>query len=83
MENTLTNFADYPEILNAIDIQNILRISKGKTYEIMNSDCFPTIYINKRMIVLKTEFIDWLKDSERKIKQLAAYKIYKDKGGYY
>ena len=71
MENTLTNFADYPEILNAIDIQNILRISKGKAYEIMKSQDFPVIYIDKRMFVLKENLIFWLKDSNRKIRKTA------------
>ena len=70
MQNQLKNFNDYPDVLNAADIQNILRISKGKTYELMNSARFPCFYIDKRMFVLKTEFIDWLKDSERKIKKI-------------
>ena len=62
-----------PLILQAKDIQMILGISKGKTYEIMNSADFPTIYLNKRMMVSKDKFYEWLNQDNRKIKRRAIY----------
>ena len=62
-----------PLILQAKDIQMILGISKGKTYEIMNSADFPTIHLNKRMMVSKYKFYEWLNKDSRKIKRRAIY----------
>ena len=62
-----------PLILQAKDIQMILGISKGKTYEIMNSADLPTIYLNKRMMVSKDKFYEWLNKDSRKIKRRAIY----------
>lgn len=42
---------DLPIIMQAKHVQSVLGISKGKTYELMNSSDFPTIYLNKRMNV--------------------------------
>ena len=65
--------SDLPIILQAKDIQTILGISKGKTYELMNSNDFPTIYLNKRMVVAKDAFFEWLNQDKRKIKRRAIY----------
>lgn len=62
---------ELPLVLNAKDIQSILGISKGKTYELMNSRDFPTIYLNRRMVVVKDAFLDWLVQDKRKIKRRA------------
>lgn len=62
-----------PLVLSAKDIQKILGISKGKTYELMNSSDFPTIHLNKRMVVSRDAFFDWLNQDKRKIKRRAIY----------
>lgn len=62
-----------PLVLGAKEVQTILGISKGKTYELMNSKDFPTIYLNKRMVVSKEAFFDWLNQDKRKIKRRAIY----------
>lgn len=64
---------ELPLVLNAKDIQSILGISKGKTYELMNSKDFPTIYLNRRMVVSKESFFEWLNQDKRKIKRRAIY----------
>ena len=53
--------------------QELEIISKGKTYELMNSSDFPTIYLNKRMVVPKDKFFEWLNQDKRKIKRRAIY----------
>lgn len=62
-----------PLVLQAKDIQAILGISKGKTYELMNSVDFPTVFIGKRMMVPKDAFLDWLNNDKRKIKRRPIY----------
>lgn len=62
---------DVPLVLSAKDVQKILGLSKGKTYELMNSEQFPTIFVNKRMLVTKEAFIAWLTKDERQIKRRA------------
>lgn len=58
-----------PLVLSAKDIQAILGISKGKTYELMNSRDFPTIFLEKRMVVPKDKFFEWLYQDRRKVKR--------------
>ena len=68
-----TSQAPLPIVLQAKDVQTILGISKGKTYELMNSVDFPTIFIGKRMVVPKDAFLDWLNNDKRKIKRRPIY----------
>lgn len=73
MMDVCSSWDSLPLILQAKDIQMILGISKGKTYEIMNSADFPTIHLNKRMMVSKDKFYEWLNKDSRKIKRRAIY----------
>ena len=73
MNDDYTSWDSLPLILQAKDVQMILGISKGKTYELMNSLDFPTIYLNKRMVVSKDKFYEWLNQDNRKIKRRAIY----------
>ena len=65
------NWDEVPLVLSAKDVQKILGLSKGKTYELMNSEQFPTLFVNKRMLVTKEAFSAWLTRDERKIKRRA------------
>lgn len=69
--NEYYNWNEVPLVLSAKDVQKILGLSKGKTYELMNSEQFPTLFVNKRMLVTKEAFIAWLTKDERKIKRRA------------
>lgn len=71
--NVCNSVEQLPLILQAKDIQTLLGISKGKTYEIMNSNDFPTIYLNKRMVVTRDAFFQWLDQDKRKIKRRPIY----------
>ena len=73
MMDVCSSWDSLPLILQAKDVQMILGISKGKTYEIMNSADFPTIYLNKRMMVSKDKFYECLNQDNRKIKRRAIY----------
>lgn len=73
MIDNCSSWESLPLILQAKDIQMILGISKGKTYEIMNSADFPTIHLNKRMMVSRDKFFEWLNQDSRKIRRRAIY----------
>lgn len=62
-----------PFVLQAKDVQKILGVSKGKTYEIMNSKDFPTIHLNKRMVVTSKDFLEWLSQDKLKFKRKPIY----------
>ncbi len=73
MIDNCSSWESLPLILQAKDVQMILGISKGKTYELMNSADFPTIHLNKRMMVSRDKFFEWLNQDKRKIKRRAIY----------
>lgn len=73
MSEIYSSWEALPIILQAKEIQEVLGLSKGKTYELMNSADFPTIYLNKRMVVPKDKFLEWLNQDKRKIKRRAIY----------
>ena len=63
----LSNFDDYPPVLQAKHIKEILGLSTGATYALLKSEGFPTVLLGgKRKVVVKDEFIAWLTDSRRK-----------------
>ena len=52
---------EYPYILQAGHVKDILGISEAKVYEMLNSEKCPTIRIGeKRMIVIRDSFMDFL-----------------------
>ncbi|SHR09953.1 DNA binding domain, excisionase family [Mycobacteroides abscessus subsp. abscessus] len=51
---------DYPTVLTAADISEILRVSKPTAYELMDRESFPLIKIGRSKRVLKDDFIQWL-----------------------
>ena len=68
----MQNYYDWDEVplvLNAKDVKNILGLSRGKTYELMNSVEFPTLSEGKRMFVTKEAFQGWLNGKRRNIKR--------------
>ena len=51
---------EYPYMLQAGHVKDILGISEAKAYQVLNSAKCPTIRIGKRMIVRKDSFLDFL-----------------------
>ena len=54
------NIEDYPMILTAEHIAEILMVSKPTAYELMNRHDFPLIKIGRCKRVLRDEFFLWL-----------------------
>lgn len=51
---------DYPLILTATDLSEIMKVSKRTAYEVMNNSDFPLIRIGKCKRVDREEFFSWL-----------------------
>ncbi len=51
---------DLPIVLNVHDLQNTLRISKGRAYEITRRRDFPSFKIGKKILVTRDNFVQWL-----------------------
>jgi len=51
---------DYPPVLQARHVKEILGISEAKAYEVLNSRRCPTIRMGKRMVVIRDSFIKYL-----------------------
>ena len=67
METTVKAYRtleDYPPVLQARHVKEILGISEAKSYEVMNSRKCPTIRMGKRMVVIRDSFIRFLYASE-------------------
>ncbi|MBM7602591.1 putative DNA-binding transcriptional regulator AlpA [Metabacillus crassostreae] len=55
------SIGDFPIILTAKDISDILHVSKPTAYEIMNRSDFPLMRIGRCKRVLRDEFFNWVK----------------------
>lgn len=53
---------NYPLVLTAKDISQILKISKPTAYEVMNQTDFPLLKIGRCKRVLRIEFFNWLRN---------------------
>ena len=53
---------DYPIMLRAEDISEILRISRSETYLLMRQRRFPTLFVGKRMVVPRDRLIAWIEE---------------------
>lgn len=57
---------EYPFMLTAKDLAEILTISKARAYEIMDLVSFPLIKLGRSKRVLKSEFFMWLQEQQKK-----------------
>ena len=60
MKSTYTNIEDLPLTLNAREAAQVLRISKSKVYELVQSESFPAIRIGKRVVIPRDKLIQWM-----------------------
>jgi predicted DNA-binding transcriptional regulator AlpA len=59
------NLSDYPIVLTAKDISEILKVSKPTAYEIMNRSDFPLLKFGRCKRVLREEFFEWVNRGNR------------------
>lgn len=55
-----TSFEELPIMLTAVDIANILGISRNNAYAVCNSEGFPAIRIGKKIVISKDNFYKWI-----------------------
>lgn len=60
MKSTVTSFDELPAMLHATHLKMALGLSKGKIYELLNSEDFPTQRFGKRLMVSKTDCLAYL-----------------------
>ncbi len=60
-----TSFKDMPACLNISEVAEIMRISKPTAYALVHQEGFPAVKVaDRRYIVPKDLFIQWLKDAK-------------------
>lgn len=62
-ENSRNGFHSYPIILTAVEISEILRISKPTAYSLMDRKDFPLIKIGRSKRVKRDLFFLWLENN--------------------
>ncbi len=58
------SFDELPAMLNANHLMMIFGLSKGKVYEILNSSQFPTLRFGKRLMVTKTDCLNFIEQNK-------------------
>lgn len=64
MTSTIKSFDELPIMLQASHVRQVLGLSSGKAYQVMHSEGFPTQYFGKRMMVLKSDLMEWLEQNK-------------------
>lgn len=59
-----------PQVLNAKEVQALLGISQSSTYDLMHREDFPTLHVNSRLLVSRTNLINWLQTHTNDIDKL-------------
>ena len=60
-------FETMPDVMDAKQLAQALKISKAGAYKLLNDPDFPTLRIGGRKLVMKNELVEWLKSrSNRK-----------------
>ena len=64
MLSTIRSFDELPVMLHASHVRQVLGLSTGKAYAVMNSEGFPAQRFGRRVMVLKADFIEWLEQNK-------------------
>ena len=54
-------FETMPDVMDAKQLAEALRISKAGAYNLLNSPDFPTLRIGGRKLVMKQDLLEWLR----------------------
>ena len=66
MKESYNNFDELPMMLSVPQVAKVLRISRTRSYELVNEKGFPKIKIGTRIVVPKDEFELWIKKQSKK-----------------
>lgn len=59
-ECTYKSYDEFPLMLNADTVKDVLGISISSAYELMKEKGFPSLKIGSRIVVPKDKFIEWV-----------------------
>jgi excisionase family DNA binding protein len=62
MKKTYTSYDELPLALSADEIAQVLGISRSRAYELLHSKGFPTLKLNKRLVVMKDKLLVWIEE---------------------
>ena len=54
------NFDQYPPVMNASQLSEVLGISRAGAYQLLHQETFPTLQVGKRLLVPKDKLILWI-----------------------
>jgi excisionase family DNA binding protein len=60
MQPTTTHAHELPLVLKPQDIQQLLSLSRGKTYDLLHQKGFPVVRIGRCLRVPRDGFLRWL-----------------------
>ena len=50
-----------PDVMDAKQVAEVLRISKAGAHNLLNSSDFPTLRVGGRKLVMKHDLLEWLR----------------------
>lgn len=59
LQNSTAMWNDYPEVLTAKDVADLLRIGKNRAYELCKSQGFPAVRFGRSYRISKTLLLEW------------------------
>ena len=62
-----SNYEDIPLFLDALDLMNVLGLSRTTVYFMLRSADFPTIEIGNRRRVRKEKLFEWIEQHEKPV----------------
>jgi len=60
MNNSYKTVEELPVMLNAKILKDFMGISNGMVYELLRSEGFPTLHVNKRKLIPRDAFLRWM-----------------------
>lgn len=57
--------SDYKDVLTLVEVQTILKISKSKAYQLLQSKKIASFRLGKQYRVLKQTLIDFIKSTDK------------------
>ena len=65
-----SNYEDIPLFLDALDLMNVLGLSRTTVYFMLRSEDFPTIEIGNRRMVRKEKLFEWIEQHEKPVQRV-------------
>lgn len=62
MDYSFTSYSQLPLFLNAEQVSQLLGISRAGAYELFHREGFPSVRINKRLLVERGKLLAWLEE---------------------